>query len=172
MAGVPVGVLLEVVLMIFLGRKKGGGCRDYFGDHRVFPLPATRHLGLDFLGDAFLFLVVIKDRAAILAADIVALAIGCCRVVHAKEETKNSRVTGFAGVECDLHGLGMARAAGLHVLVMRRRHIAAGVTHFSTDDARLLAQQLLHPPKQPPASVATSTFRSASSLPKKGRYAP
>ena len=88
-----------------------------------------------------------EDRGAVLRADVVALPVRRGRIVEAEEEVEDVAVRDLRRIEDDLDGLGVAGAAGFHVLVARVRECAAGVTDGGVDHAGQLANQLLHAPE-------------------------
>src|SRR3954467_14552190 len=90
-AGVPVRVVLEVVLVLGLGLPEGDGLADL--GHR-FPGPQARgvDVGDRVLGDLALLVARIEDLGAVAGADVVALAILRRRVVDLEEELEDVSV--------------------------------------------------------------------------------
>src|SRR5436190_11363294 len=74
MAGVAVGVLLEVVLMLGLGLPERA-CRGDFRHDLPGPAPRRLDLGNRLLGDAALILVAVDDRRAVARPAVVALPL-------------------------------------------------------------------------------------------------
>src|SRR4051812_23113735 len=93
--------------------------------------------------DPLLLGVEVVDRRAIAGADVVALAIPRRRVVDLEEELEDVAVGDLLGVEDELDRL-RVRAV---VAIGRVGNVAAGVSDARRDDARPLAQQVLHPPE-------------------------
>src|SRR5262249_61774546 len=82
-AGAPAGILLQVLLVILLGRGERAGSDD-LGHDRRGPLPAGVYALLDLLGDLALLLGGHEDRRAVLRPDVVALPVPGRRIVHAE----------------------------------------------------------------------------------------
>src|SRR5204863_9965240 len=144
MAGVAVGVLLEVVLMLGLGLPERARRGDFRHD-LPGPAPPRLDLGNRLLGDAALFLVAVEDRRAVARPEVVALPVERRRIVDAEEELEHVAVRGALRVEDDLDRLRMAAMAS----VRRVRDVAAAVADSRRDHARLLPEQMLHPPEAP-----------------------
>ena len=83
-ADVAKWVPVEVLLVIFLSVPPLLGWEDLGLDLAIPPL----FVGLigNFAGNAFLFVVMVKDSAAVLCTMVVALLILGCWVVHTVEE--------------------------------------------------------------------------------------
>src|SRR5262249_2267331 len=79
--GVAAGILLQVLLVVLLGRRERSR-RDDLRDDRGLPLAARVHALLDALGDLALPLRRDEDRRAVLRADVVALPVLGRRVMH------------------------------------------------------------------------------------------
>src|SRR5690349_4132864 len=73
-AGVPAGVLLQLLLVVVLRIPELAGGDD-LGHDLPLPLARALDLGLHLLGDLPLLVVVVEDRRAILRADVVVLAV-------------------------------------------------------------------------------------------------
>lgn len=89
--------------MIRLGVPPFRHGRNLRRDGAVLPpllLDALGHVA----GDAGLVVVMVVDAAAVLGADVGALAVGGGGVVHLVEELEQLAVGDFGGVECDLQG--------------------------------------------------------------------
>src|SRR5688572_17865785 len=128
MAGVPAGMLAQVVLVVILGTVPGGCGLDTRGD---WPLPTPRRA--DTRDDAFrdgpLLFGLREDRRAVLRPRIVALAVERRGIVQAEEpaleqllEAEHRRVEGHAD------RLGVAGFAVVRVVVGRVLEPAARVT--------------------------------------------
>ena len=78
-------ILLKIFLVVIFGDVKPveGG---HLGDDRGIPNPGCSDLPDDFFGHFLLLLVVIKNRRAVLCADIIPLAVEGGRVVNRKED--------------------------------------------------------------------------------------
>lgn len=70
-------------------------------------VPLLANLVRDIVRKLVLFLAVREDRAAVLGANVRALAVGCCGVVHAVEEFQKLAVADDGGVEGYLEGFGV-----------------------------------------------------------------
>src|SRR4051812_10247101 len=73
-AGVPVGVPLEVVLVLGLGLPEGDGLAD-LGDDLAGPQAAGVDVGDRVLGDLALLGARVEDLGAVAGAEVVALAV-------------------------------------------------------------------------------------------------
>lgn len=102
---VPAGVVVQVLLVIVLGIPPRAGFQDLRGDLALVPL-LVGFLG-QLLGDLLLLVVVVEDAAAVLRADIRALAVGGRRVVHAVEVLDQAAVGDLRGVVDDLQRFGV-----------------------------------------------------------------
>lgn len=102
---VAAGVVVQVLLVVVLGIPPGAGLQDLGADLAVVPLV----VGLvgDVLGDLLLLGVVVEDAAAVLGADVRALAVGGGGVVHAVEVLDQAAVGDFGGVVDDLERFGI-----------------------------------------------------------------
>src|SRR5208283_1785527 len=89
--GVTVGVFLQVILVVFLGRIERR-CGHDLCDDLGRPFARMVHLRLHALGDLALLFAVIEDGRAVLRADVVALTIGRGRVVQAEEVAQDAFV--------------------------------------------------------------------------------
>jgi hypothetical protein len=141
-AGVPVGVPLQVILVLRLGLPERPG-RGHLGDHLARPQARRVDIGDRVLCDPLLRVACIEDRRPVAGADVVALPVPRGRVVDLEEELQQVTEGELVRVEDDLDGLGVAAV----VPVRRVRHVAARVTHPGRDHAGELADQVLHPPE-------------------------
>src|SRR5512142_3288509 len=111
MAGVPVRVLDQVVLMVFFRARKWPGIRD-LGRYRGLP-PATGLRMLNRkLGNSPLFRAGHEDCGTILSSDVIVLPVLRRRIVHAEEPLlQQVRVGELLWVEYHAHGFSMTRIA-------------------------------------------------------------
>ena len=123
----------------FPERTRGGD----FGDGFAGPEAGRIHVGEGVERDALLFLTRIVNRRTVAQAAVIALLVHGGRVVNLEKEFQNFAVADLRRVENNLDCFGV-RAV---IAVGRVGHIAAGVAHAGGDYARLLAQQILHPPE-------------------------
>lgn len=100
-------VVVQILLMVRLGIPPLSGLQHFCGDLALVPLLVCL-LG-DVLRDLLLLLVVVEDTAAVLRADIWALAVGGGRVVHAVEVLDQAAVGDLRGVIDDLERFGVCR---------------------------------------------------------------
>lgn len=70
-------------------------------------IPLLANLVRDIVRNLVLFIAVREDRAAVLGADVRALAVERCGVVHAVEEFQKLAVADDGGVEGYLEGFGI-----------------------------------------------------------------
>ena len=106
-AGVAVGVVLQVVLVLGLGLPERPG-RRHLGDDLARPQPGGVHVRDRVLGDALLLVAGVEDRRAVAGPDVVALPVAGARVVDLEEELQQVPVGDLLRVEDDLDGLGVA----------------------------------------------------------------
>jgi hypothetical protein len=141
-ARVPVGVTLQVVLVLGLGLPERPGGR-HFGDHLPRPQAGGVDVGDRVLGGLLLRVAEIEDGRPVAGPDVVALAVQRGRVVDLEEELQQVPVGEPVRVEDDLDRLGVAAV----VPVGRVRHVAAGVADPGRQDAGELADEILHAPE-------------------------
>src|SRR5215218_7176301 len=140
-AGVPVRIPLEIVLMLGLSFPERPG-RRHLGDDLPGPEARRFNVGDRFVGHPALFLVEIEDRRAIARPDVVALTVPRRRIVDLEEELQQVSIRDPHWVEDDLDRLGV-RA----VLAVRRvRDVAAAVAHPRRQNARSFPDEILHAP--------------------------
>ena len=90
MAGVAIGIVLEVVLVLGLGLPERSGRRN-LGDHLAWPQTGGVDVGDRVLGDAPLLVIDMEDRGAIAGPDVVALAVCGRGIVYRKKNSSRSR---------------------------------------------------------------------------------
>src|SRR5438105_10355645 len=80
-------------------------------------------------GDALLPGILVKNRRAVLPAEIRALPVQLRRIVgYAKEHFKKLSVGDLGWIECDLNRFGVSRSALAHNFVVRSRGVSPGVS--------------------------------------------
>src|ERR687898_2414252 len=141
-AGVPVRIPLDIVLMLGLSFPKRPG-RRHLGDNPPRPKARRFNVGDRVVGHPVLFLVEIEDRRAIARPDVVALTVPRRRIVDLEEELQQVSIRDPHWVEDDLDRLGV-RAV---VAVRRVRDVAAGVAHPRRQNARSFPDEILHAPE-------------------------
>ena len=142
MAGVPVGVVLQVVLVLRLGLPEVPGRAD-LGHHFAWPKAGRLDVGDGVQRDSLLLVIEVEDRRAVTGSPVVTLLVLCRRIVDLEEELQHRAVIGNRRVVNDFNGLGM----GAVVTVGRVGDVAAGVTDPGCDHTRLFADQVLHSPE-------------------------
>src|SRR5271156_5888561 len=90
---------------------------------------------------------MVKDRGAVLAADIEALPVAGSRIVDPPERLEQLRVADLGRVEPDLDRLGVAGAMPAGPVVAGVGDVAAGVAHGSLQPPVDLAEARLHTPE-------------------------
>jgi hypothetical protein len=100
-------ILVQVQLVVFLGIPPLPSRHD-LSRHRLL-VPLLANLIRNVLGDLLLLLAMRENRAAVLGADIRALAVHCRRVVHTVEELDKLAVAHNGGIEGDLESFGVYR---------------------------------------------------------------
>src|SRR5690348_3501703 len=141
-AGVAVGIALEVVLVLGFGFPEVAGRHD-LGHHLARPQARCFHVGNGVFGDALLFFGRVENRRPVTGADVVALAIAGGRVVDLEEKFQQLAIAGELRIEDDLDGLGVRAMVAIGGI----RNVPAGVTDARGDHARQLADQVLHAPE-------------------------
>src|SRR5690606_13560985 len=129
-AGVTVGVLDQVILVLGLGLPERAGGLDR-GDGLTRPQSGGVDVGDRVAGDALLLGGEREDRGAITGADVVSLPVQRGRVVDLEEEREDVPVRRLGRVEDDLHRFGVAGV----VAVGGVRVIASGVFDARGQDA-------------------------------------
>lgn len=98
-------VLVQVQLVVLLCTPPLTRRHDLSRDRHLIPLVAN--LLSDILSNLLLFGTMCENNAAVLCADISALAVQSRGVVHAVEEFKDLAVRDEGGVISDLKGFGI-----------------------------------------------------------------
>ncbi len=134
--------------MVFLGVVERPGLRDLGRELAIASLfQGLLVLLREALGDLLLLVVVVVDRAAILRADVVALAHALGRVVRLEERLHELRVGHLARVVDHLDDLGMAGLSGADFLVRRVRREAAAIADERRPNAVHLPEKALGAPE-------------------------
>src|SRR5262245_17087688 len=145
---VPVGHLVQVLLVVVLGVVEGTGRRDLGGDVAV---PRGAQLLLEHLpggfGRGLLLVAEGIDRGAVLGPDVVALAHALGRIVVLPEDAQHLLVAGLGRVEHDEDGLGVPGAPRADLLVGGVGRDATGVAHRGGVDAIGLPELALRTPE-------------------------
>jgi DNA-binding transcriptional LysR family regulator len=141
-AGVPLGVALQVILMLGLGLPERAS-RRHLGDHLARPQPGGVDVGDRVLGDPLLGVAQVEDGRPVTGPDVVALPVHRGRIVNLEEELQQVPVRNLLRVEDDLNRLGVTAV----VAVGRVRHVTAGVTDPRLEHARELPDEVLHAPE-------------------------
>jgi hypothetical protein len=143
-AGVPVRVALEVVLVLGLGLPERHRLADLRHD-LAGPQARGVDVGDRVLGDLALLVARIEDLRAVARADVVALTVLGRRIVDLEEELEDVPVGDALGVEDDLDRLGVTRMVAVGRVVV----LPTGVTDPGRDDPIAGAQQVLDAPEAP-----------------------
>ena len=101
MAGVAVGISLEVILMLGLGLPEVSG-GHHFGHDFAGPQAGFVYIGAGVLGNPALLVGGVEDRRSIARPDIVPLPIARARVVNLEEELQDLPVADPGRVKDDL----------------------------------------------------------------------
>src|SRR4051794_16428411 len=141
-AGVAVGVALEVVLVLGLGLPERDGLAE-LGHDLAGPQARGVDVGDRVLGDLALLVARVEDLGAVAGADVVALAVLGCRVVDLEEELEDVPVGDALRVEDDLDRLGVPGMVAVGRVVV----LATGVSHPGGDDSLAVAEQVLDTPE-------------------------
>src|SRR3984957_6568811 len=141
-AGIAAGKFLQIVLMLRLGLPESTRRRN-LSDHLAGPQTGSLHVSDRFNRHALLLFAGVVNRRTIAQATVIALAIHRGRVMNLEEKFQNLAVADFRRIENNLDRFRVRSV----IAVGGVGHVAAGVTHAGRNDARLLAQQILHAPK-------------------------
>src|SRR5579883_44985 len=141
-AGIAVGVALEVILVLGL-RFPEGTNRRHFGHDLARPQAGGIDVGDRVLRNTLLFIVHVEDRGTIACPDVIALAVARCRIMDLEEELEQRAIARDPRIENDLDRLGV----GAMVAIGGVRHIAARIADARGDHSRLLPDQILHAPE-------------------------
>src|SRR5215217_5424913 len=141
-AGVAVGVALEVVLVLGLGLPEGAGLAD-LGDDLARPQARGVDVGDRVLGDLALLVARVEDLGTVAGTDVVALAVLGRRIVDLEEELEDVSVGDALGLEDDLDRLGVTRMVSVGRVVV----VPTRVSDRGRDDSIAMAQQLLCAPE-------------------------
>ena len=109
-------------------------------------------------GNRTLFVVVRHDRAAVLGADVVPLAIKRGWIVALPKHTEQLVVADLFWVEMNLHHLGVARGALTHFAVSGVFNCAARVAADHFTDARQPFKHCLKAPKTTASNCGNFRF--------------
>ena len=142
MAGVAVGVFLQIVLVLGFGFPERARGRE-FRYHFARPNTGCVDVRNGFFRDAPLLIAGVEDRRPVAGSAIVALAIERRRIVYLEKEFEQLPVADPARIEKNFDGFRM-RAV---IAVCRVGYVAAGVSNTRGDNAGIGAQQILHAPK-------------------------
>ena len=142
------GVLLEVILVVLLGRPERTGLNN-LGDDGVLEITASIDLGLDLLGCLSLRLGEVEDRRTVLGADVVVLTVAGGRVVQPEKIVQNLVVGHSGGVEDQPDALGVPGPACGHLAVGRVLGVASGVADLGGEHAIEVKKEVLDAPKTP-----------------------
>jgi hypothetical protein len=129
-----VGIFIEVFLVVVLGFPEGLGGHD-LGDNGSAEGLSGRQLGDDFFGDDGLSVGMGKDGGAVLCADVRPLSIWSRGVVNLEEILPQLAVGDDAGVEFQMHDLGMIGVAEADAFIGGVVDPAAHKADFGFDDA-------------------------------------
>ncbi len=122
------------------------GRRAFDGRDRhcaVFGIPAADR----GFGGTAVQIVGQEDRAAILCADVVALAVQLCRIMRAHEHIKDVSQRDHCRIEGHPDRFGMAGGAAAHLLVIGVLGRAADIAAFDIGNAHNIAEHRLCAPE-------------------------
>src|SRR5580693_8990662 len=166
-ARVPVGVALQVVLVLGLGLPERAGRRD-LGDHLARPQAGGVDVGDRVLGGLLLRVAEVEDGRPVARPQVVALPVPRRRVVDLEEELQQVPVGDLVRVEGDLDRLGVAAV----VPVGGVGHVTAGVTDSGRDHSGELADKVLYAPETAASEDGLLSRHDALPLSKSLRYSP
>src|SRR5438445_5530447 len=104
MAGITVGIFLQIILVLGLGFPEVTGRRD-FGDRLAGPQAGSIDIGDGVFGDALLLVAGVVDRRTVAHPDIVALAVARRRIVDLEKALQQRAIADHRRQELDLVGL-------------------------------------------------------------------
>jgi hypothetical protein len=137
-----IGVVLEVILVFFLGLPEGAGLAD-LGHQLAGPQACSVGIGDRVLSDLALLVARVEDLGAVVGADKLFVKVG---PMDLEEKLEDVPVGGLLGIEDDLDRPGVPRmVVGGRVVIL-----AAGVADADGDDSFAVAQQFLRRPRNSP----------------------
>src|SRR5580765_7339734 len=142
MAGVPVGIAFEIVLMFrfrfpeIADRRDFGGCLSRPNSRRI-------DIGDGVAGHALLLRAGKENGRTIAQADVVALAIAGGGIVDLKKEFEKLPVAQKPRIENDLDRFRMSAVVAIGGV----RNVAARIADAGGNDAGHFSDQVLHAPK-------------------------
>ena len=134
-AGVAIGITLQVVLVLGFGFPEGASGRDFSYDYSG-PKLGCIDVRDGIVGNPFLFVAGIEDSRTIAGSPVIALPVPCRRIMDLKEEFQELSIGKPLGVKDNLDSFGM-RAV---VSISRVRHVTSRVTNPRGNHARVAAQ--------------------------------
>src|SRR3954452_8492743 len=141
-ARITLRIALEIILVLGLGFPEIADASD-FGHRLAGPYSGGVDVGDRVLGNLLLLVVHIEDRRTIACPDIITLAVERGRIVDLEEELQQPAIADLSGIEDDFDRFGVTAM----VAVGSVRDFAAGIADAGHEDARELADQVLHSPE-------------------------
>src|SRR5262249_29628268 len=124
MAGIAVGILLEIILMLGVGLPEVA-CPDDLRNDPARPQTLSIDRGDGFFGVLLLLVTGVADRTSVAGPDVVALAITRAWVVNLEEKLQKPPVTERLRIKDNLNRFGMISV----VSIGRVRHVAARISN-------------------------------------------
>src|SRR6266853_3495264 len=138
--------LFEIALVIFLAAIEGAGC-GYLGGDRLAKFAAGLQRGFRFFRGGFLLGRMEEDSSAVLRAEIRALPVHLCGVVHLPESVEQLLVAQLRRIESDLHDFGMPGLIRADDFIGWIFSMAAAIAYNGVNNSGNLAECCFDPPK-------------------------
>src|ERR1700674_5144424 len=121
--------------------ERTGGC--HLGYRLARPEAGGLDIGDRVLRNSLLLVGRIENRRPVAHPDVVALTIAGSRVMNLEEKLEQLSIADLGRIEDDLDGLGVRTV----LAVSRIGNVASRVADPRRDDASVVANEILHPPK-------------------------
>lgn len=141
---VAVGMLVEIVLVTFVGGEEGAEGLDLDGEGVAV---AVLHLSEDLVDDGAILGVDVVDTSAIARSLVFALPVDGGGLDAEEVEVEELAEGQDVGVEDHADGFGIARAVGVDLLIVRVFGVAVGEACLGFKDAVDLLEIVLDAPE-------------------------
>ena len=147
---VAIGILIQVVLMILLGRIELLQ-RQFFYSQWLSVLGLL--LCINLLDDRQIIGILILDACTIAGALVVALLVQTGRIDSLEEHLQQELETNYRVVVLDTNGFGVACGIGINLLIGWVLGVAVGKAHFGFDHTFYLLKEVLCTPEATSSQV-------------------
>ena len=139
-------MLVIIALMVFL-RIVEFNCRDDLCNNWVAVFSDLVKFSFDFLGNLFLFLIVIINCRPILTAYVWTLPVRRGGIMQIKEGSNKVAIADCFGIIFDLHGFGVAGIIRTNLVVGRVFDFATSIPNSCAGHPRNFQQAGFDPPE-------------------------